>query len=148
MPKKDDNKERVLIMDRRKDAANVAMTDCSELGFEAYAALTNEDALKLLDEKVFTCAAFGTEYKNAELWRSECDAMRAVISERNIRSGDMPFFGDVRAVLLELGLVISARTKGGSTEYIKASDATPEILEKRGLTLPDAAPDGKPMVAG
>ena len=75
---------------------------------------SKEDALKLMDEGPWTCAIFGCVFKNAEQHRKECDEMRAALKERNIRSADMPTFGNVREALFELKLIEEELVNGKS----------------------------------
>ena len=105
---------RVLILGRMPSLVDYAARWADELGFEAQTALTNEDALKLMDEGPWTCAIFGCVFKNAEQHRKECDEMRAALKDRNIRAADMPTFGNVREALFELKLIEEELVNGKS----------------------------------
>lgn len=107
MPRKSRKKRpRLLIVGRMDSMVYYGRDRAVEFGFDADTALTNEDALELLETKgPFVCAIFGCYFQNAERYRDELEKMRLICRERNVPMVDMPFYGNIRDPLYELKLL-------------------------------------------
>jgi hypothetical protein len=95
---------RVLVVGRRRDLVDSAVTWGQELGFDARAALSNDEALKLLGSGQWAAVALGCVFQNDERYKEEYRGLRATLENRGIPHGDMPTFGNIKAVLEDLNL--------------------------------------------
>ena len=100
-------KPRVLILCRRQDMMNYSMKWATEMGFEAYGAINNEDGIELLEKKApFVYCALGCLFVNDTLrYAQELKVMKAALDDAGVPHKKMPVFGDVRSVFREAGLI-------------------------------------------
>jgi hypothetical protein len=90
MPEKKERSPRVLILGRREDLVQSSVAYAGDLNFEGHGALTNEEAMGMIDKGgKWDACCIGTVFKNAPQYAEELNEMRAALKERGIPTGDM-----------------------------------------------------------
>eukprot|EP00316_Scyphosphaera_apsteinii_P025712 CAMPEP_0119323220 /NCGR_PEP_ID=MMETSP1333-20130426/60325_1 /TAXON_ID=418940 /ORGANISM="Scyphosphaera apsteinii, Strain RCC1455" /LENGTH=128 /DNA_ID=CAMNT_0007330615 /DNA_START=18 /DNA_END=404 /DNA_ORIENTATION=- len=96
---------KILILARRNDIMTCSVRYAEDLGFKADGVLDNASAKNMLEKEEYAAACFGTYFKNCEMFKEDVKEMKALLDQKGIIWGEQPFFGDVKAVMLELGLL-------------------------------------------
>ena len=110
-----DTKKRALVLARREDIKNYAVSLCSGEGYDATGCLENEEARKLLDSKTFTVAILGNVFVNEKRFEGELEEMKSLLTAKGIPFAACPTFGDAKGALKSLGLLEEKPQPGNGT---------------------------------